>query len=61
MSNSNTYLREAFSPLDQPNTTDEQQEAQPRLLIVDDISDNRSVLKRRFERRASMSWKRNPV
>ena len=51
MSNSNTYLREAFSPLDQPNTTDEQQEAQPRLLIVDDISDNRSVLKRRFERR----------
>jgi diguanylate cyclase (GGDEF)-like protein len=51
MSNSNTNLREAFSPLDQPDTTDEQREARPRLLIVDDISDNRSVLKRRFERR----------
>jgi diguanylate cyclase (GGDEF)-like protein len=27
------------------------QDARPRLLIVDDISDNRSILKRRFERR----------
>ncbi|MGA8903264.1 putative bifunctional diguanylate cyclase/phosphodiesterase [Bradyrhizobium sp.] len=51
MSNSNTNLREAFSPPDQSDTTDEQQERQPRLLIVDDISDNRSILKRRFERR----------
>src|SRR6185437_15792770 len=51
MSNSNTNLREAFSPPVQSDTTDEQQERQPRLLIVDDISDNRSILKRRFERR----------
>jgi diguanylate cyclase (GGDEF)-like protein len=51
MSNSNTNLREAFSPLHQLDTTDDQQETQPRLLIVDDISDNRSILKRRFERR----------
>jgi diguanylate cyclase (GGDEF)-like protein len=49
MSNSHTNLREAFSPPDQ--TADGQQGVQPRLLIVDDISDNRTVLKRRFERR----------
>src|SRR5580692_9323421 len=52
MSNSLTNLREAFSPPDQTaEATDGQQEVQPRLLIVDDISDNRSLLKRRFERR----------
>src|SRR6202020_2007378 len=52
MSNSLTNLREAFSPPDQTaEATDGQQEVQPRLLIVDDISDNRSILKRRFERR----------
>jgi diguanylate cyclase (GGDEF)-like protein len=52
MSNSLTNLREAFSPPDQTaEATDGQQEVQPRLLIVDDISDNRMILKRRFERR----------
>jgi diguanylate cyclase (GGDEF)-like protein len=52
MSNSLTNLREAFSPPDQAaEATDGQQEAQPRLLIVDDIGDNRTILKRRFERR----------
>ena len=52
MSNSHINLREAFLPPDQPaEATDDQQEVQPRLLIVDDISDNRSILKRRFERR----------
>jgi diguanylate cyclase (GGDEF)-like protein len=52
MSNTNSNLREAFSPSEQlANATDGQGEAQPRLLIVDDISDNRSILKRRFERR----------
>ena len=52
MSNSSTNFREAFSPPDQiAAATDGRPEAQPRLLIVDDISDNRTVLKRRFERR----------
>ena len=52
MSNSNTNLREAFSPIDQvADVADGQPAARPRLLIVDDISDNRSILKRRFERR----------
>jgi diguanylate cyclase (GGDEF)-like protein len=52
MSNSSTNFREAFSPPDQiVAATDGRPEAQPRLLIVDDISDNRSILKRRFERR----------
>ena len=52
MSNSSTNFREAFSPPDQiAAATDGRPEAQPRLLIVDDISDNRSILKRRFERR----------
>jgi diguanylate cyclase (GGDEF)-like protein len=52
MSNSHTNLREAFSPPDQvAESTDGREEVQPRLLIVDDISDNRAVLKRRFERR----------
>ena len=52
MSNSHINLREAFLPPDQPaEATDDHQEVQPRLLIVDDISDNRSILKRRFERR----------
>src|SRR6202046_2854688 len=52
MSNSHTNLRETFSPTDQvAEATDGQPPAQPRLLIVDDISDNRSLLKRRFERR----------
>jgi diguanylate cyclase (GGDEF)-like protein len=52
MSNSHTNLREAFSPPDQvADAADGQPAAQPRLLIVDDISDNRSILKRRFERR----------
>src|SRR5271154_237499 len=52
MSNSHTNLREAFLPPDQvAESTDGREEVQPRLLIVDDISDNRAVLKRRFERR----------
>jgi diguanylate cyclase (GGDEF)-like protein len=52
MSSSNTHRVEAFSPPDQSTETgDGQRDAQPRLLIVDDISDNRSILKRRFERR----------
>jgi diguanylate cyclase (GGDEF)-like protein len=52
MSNSSTNFREAFSPPDQiAAAMDGRPEAQPRLLIVDDISDNRSILKRRFERR----------
>src|SRR6201994_1619283 len=33
------------------DSVDRQHDARPRLLIVDDISDNRSILKRRFERR----------
>jgi len=36
---------------DQPGTTDGQPGISPRLLIVDDISDNRAILTRRFERR----------
>jgi len=48
MSNSMTNVAEAFSPPDQEA---EAPEGQPRLLIVDDISDNRTILKRRFERR----------
>jgi diguanylate cyclase (GGDEF)-like protein len=52
MSNSSTSFREAFSSPDKiAATTDGGSQAQPRLLIVDDISDNRSILKRRFERR----------
>ncbi len=52
MSNSSTNLREAFSPPNQvADAANGRQEVQPRLLIVDDISDNRTVLKRRFERR----------
>jgi PleD family two-component response regulator len=52
MSNSHTHLVEAFSPPDQvTEAPDGEHEAQPRLLIVDDISDNRNILKRRFERR----------
>ena len=52
MSNSHTNLLEAFSPPDQmADAADGQPVARPRLLIVDDISDNRSILKRRFERR----------
>src|SRR5579863_6371289 len=50
MSHSYTNLAEAFSPPDQVAEAVDG-EAQPRLLIVDDISDNRSILKRRFERR----------
>jgi diguanylate cyclase (GGDEF)-like protein len=50
MSHSHTNLVEAFSPPDQVAEAPDG-EAQPRLLIVDDISDNRSILKRRFERR----------
>jgi diguanylate cyclase (GGDEF)-like protein len=49
MSNSQTNLAEAFSPPDQAG--DGRHGTQPRLLIVDDISDNRNILKRRFERR----------
>src|SRR5579863_769019 len=45
MSSSVTNTAEAISPPDHAI------EAQPRLLIVDDIGDNRSILKRRFERR----------
>ncbi len=48
MSSSASHIAEAFSP---PDHASEAPEARPRLLIVDDISDNRSVLKRRFERR----------
>src|SRR5579862_7598303 len=51
MSHSHTSLVEAFSPPDQVAEAAGGREAQPRLLIVDDISDNRSILKRRFERR----------
>src|ERR1700761_1630118 len=52
MSNSQSNLVEAFSPPDHAaEAPDGQPEAQPRLLIVDDISDNRNILKRRFERR----------
>jgi diguanylate cyclase (GGDEF)-like protein len=51
MSNSHTYLRETLlSPDQMADLADRRQEV-PRLLIVDDISDNRSILKRRFERR----------
>jgi diguanylate cyclase (GGDEF)-like protein len=51
MSNSHTNLREALlSPDQMADLADRGQEV-PRLLIVDDISDNRSILKRRFERR----------
>ena len=48
MSSSATNAAEAISP---PDHLAEAPEGQPRLLIVDDISDNRSILKRRFERR----------
>ncbi|WP_298258555.1 EAL domain-containing protein [Bradyrhizobium sp.] len=48
MSSSATIIAEAFSP---PDHAAEAPEGQPRLLIVDDLSDNRSILKRRFERR----------
>jgi diguanylate cyclase (GGDEF)-like protein len=52
MSNSSTNLREAFSSPNQVvDAAGGYQDVQPRLLIVDDISDNRTVLKRRFERR----------
>jgi diguanylate cyclase (GGDEF)-like protein len=51
MSSSHTNLVEAFSPPPAAKALDGQPEAQPRLLIVDDISDNRNILKRRFERR----------
>src|SRR5579863_5749390 len=50
MSHSYTNLAEAFSPPDQVAEAVDG-EGQPRLLIVDDISDNRTILKRRFERR----------
>jgi diguanylate cyclase (GGDEF)-like protein len=51
MSNSHTNLREALlSPDQMADLADRRQEV-PGLLIVDDISDNRSILKRRFERR----------
>ena len=48
MSSSVSNTAEAFSP---PDQAAEAPEGQPRLLIVDDISDNRTILKRRFERR----------
>jgi len=51
MSNYNTNLREATFPPDQMITASDGRNEAPRLLIVDDISDNRSILKRRFERR----------
>jgi diguanylate cyclase (GGDEF)-like protein len=52
MSSSHHNLAEALQPVGQvPEAVDVQKEAQPRLLIVDDISDNRTILKRRFERR----------
>ena len=51
MSNSHTGLIEAFPPHPGAGAFDGQPEARPRLLIVDDISDNRNILKRRFERR----------
>jgi len=51
MSNSHSHLVEAFSPPDQVTEAAEgEHKVQSRLLIVDDISDNRSILKRRFER-----------
>ncbi len=43
-----SLLRPAADP---PGATDGQSGINPRLLIVDDISDNRSILTRRFERR----------
>src|SRR5215467_8508814 len=36
---------------ERPDSNDGRQSVRPRLLIVDDISDNRSILMRRFERR----------
>jgi diguanylate cyclase (GGDEF)-like protein len=51
MSNSHTNLREALLSPDQMADLADCRQQVPRLLIVDDISDNRSILKRRFERR----------
>jgi diguanylate cyclase (GGDEF)-like protein len=52
MSNSCSNAHDVFSPLDQvAEAPHSQLQARPRLLIVDDISDNRTILKRRFERR----------
>ncbi len=52
MSHLNSGVLAPSSPGDQRDeAVDSQHEARPRLLIVDDISDNRNILKRRFERR----------
>jgi diguanylate cyclase (GGDEF)-like protein len=52
ISNINPSLRAAVSHTDEPHERiSGQQDTRPRLLIVDDISDNRSILMRRFERR----------
>src|ERR1700760_3056453 len=52
MSYLNSGFRTATSLVDQhDDSVDDRNEARPRLLIVDDIGDNRNILKRRFERR----------
>ncbi|MEH2576797.1 putative bifunctional diguanylate cyclase/phosphodiesterase [Bradyrhizobium sp. AZCC 1708] len=48
--NSNVTRLEDFAS-QEPSTTDSNAEVRPHLLIVDDISDNRAILSRRFERR----------
>src|SRR5580704_12607349 len=39
------------SKVDRSGATDDNESSRPRLLIVDDISDNRTILTRRFQRR----------
>jgi diguanylate cyclase (GGDEF)-like protein len=52
ISNINSSLRAAVPHTDEPSElTSGGQHSRPRLLIVDDISDNRNILMRRFERR----------
>src|SRR5215212_5970237 len=51
MMTTSASARLAVSPSGDAAQLDEEQRAKPRLLIVDDIADNRTVLARRFERR----------
>ena len=53
MSISNINSVQATSPHadEQSDAISSRQDIRPRLLIVDDISDNRNILMRRFERR----------
>ena len=48
--NTNVTRLEGFAS-QESSTTDSNAEVRPHLLIVDDISDNRAILSRRFERR----------